>query len=390
MPGTPVQYDLLPGLDLSGLAGSITKGQITQAIAQVKPLSNVGGILLFSSLSGTVWPGTTNNPRFKRYLWLDSNTTPPTLRKYDQGGGDAFANWPAQTVSAATITPTELAAHKEALDRMFNSSGIDVLQALKLLRVDAAGQFIEIVSLATILSAGSVPLTALNSSGAFANYILARNAGNAAAWVVFDPALHIIDGTIALNKLVYGGGGQLGYIVRASPSTGILELAANDGTVLADDSVTLIKLDTAGALGLQIPQRNAANSATVWTTPLFSKEYDQTKAESGYALDTPYSFMHGLTAVPKQYKITLKCTSTDNSYAVNDEIDINDLVNSTGANVWRAYHTSMDSAEIVVVFSSIFTASIDARTLVKGTYGSLGALKLSATTKWQLRCRAWA
>ncbi len=87
-----IDSDLQAGYDLA-ISSTITKDQIAQAINQLKPLSNIGGVLYFSSENGTVWPGVTTNPRLKRYIWIDSYTNPVKLKVYDKSEGDEYANW---------------------------------------------------------------------------------------------------------------------------------------------------------------------------------------------------------------------------------------------------------------------------------------------------------
>lgn len=79
-------YDSLAGLDLSSLA-SVTQTQIMQAINQIGPLNDIGGILCFDGNSllgaGSGFPDVTTNPRFVRYIWIDTQVrSAPSIKRY--------------------------------------------------------------------------------------------------------------------------------------------------------------------------------------------------------------------------------------------------------------------------------------------------------------------
>jgi hypothetical protein len=95
------QLDFIPGYDVSSL-GLASQQQLIQAIHQLKPLSNIGGVIWGSSNNGTVWPSITNNERFMRYIWIDTYIQDkPVIKVYDNSNQDTYENWiiPRHTVT---------------------------------------------------------------------------------------------------------------------------------------------------------------------------------------------------------------------------------------------------------------------------------------------------
>lgn len=79
-------YDVISGLDISSLA-SVTQAQLVQMVNQIAPLSNVGFVLAFdgaaAGAAGVGFPDVTTNPRYVRYLWIDTqNRSAPVLKRY--------------------------------------------------------------------------------------------------------------------------------------------------------------------------------------------------------------------------------------------------------------------------------------------------------------------
>lgn len=97
------------------------------------------------------------------------------------------------------------------------------------------------------------------------------------------------------------------------------------------------------------------------------------------AAETIKSFTHGLGAVPSRVEVTLVCTSTDNGYAVDDEVNAVGVRSSASNNtiviLWR------NSTTIGVLFGN--TALEMITKTGAGTYASIDE------TKWKVRVRAW-
>src|SRR5689334_24837608 len=119
------QNDLAAGFDVSSLS-SATQAQLMAMVNQAAPLSNIGFLVVMDGLAagaaGTGFPDVTNNPRFVRYIWLDTNpsgVTPvnrasPVFKRYIgayTGGpnnpsapSNLYTDWEALAVADGSIT----------------------------------------------------------------------------------------------------------------------------------------------------------------------------------------------------------------------------------------------------------------------------------------------
>jgi len=68
------QYDFTTQLDPTSLA-SVTAAQLLQMFQTLTPLTNIGGVIY-----GSTTPDIANNPRFARYLWIDTSTIGATTQ----------------------------------------------------------------------------------------------------------------------------------------------------------------------------------------------------------------------------------------------------------------------------------------------------------------------
>lgn len=236
-----IEFDDQAGFDLTSVANP-TKAQLIAAINESKPLPNRGGIIYQS-----ITPDNASNPRFSRYIWLDSTAATPVLKVWT---GAVWAVLPvaANSVIAASILNGAV---------IYNTKigGFIAGDALKIIRVNSAFDALETVGFSSLLTAGSVPLTALPSTGAAPNYILKWNAaGTLLGYEPFSTSL-IGANVISLTSLSNGASpAQLGFIVRANPATGVMELVSNDdrvSTLFPAGSATVgilpTKLSTFGA-----------------------------------------------------------------------------------------------------------------------------------------------
>lgn len=110
------QYDQQAGLDVSSLP-SVSQSQLLQMINQSAPLSNIGFVLCFAGdaagAAGVGFPDVTNNPRFIRYIWIDTqNPLSPSIKKYSgtyagtpanpSAMSNLYTDWVSLTVSPLT------------------------------------------------------------------------------------------------------------------------------------------------------------------------------------------------------------------------------------------------------------------------------------------------
>lgn len=103
------EYDLRKGIDMTA-SNRVTQAMMNQLVdSGTISATNKGGIIRMSSGGSSVHPDVTLNPRYTNFLWLDTFSTPPTIRTYVCCGDHASgSNWVVTTVSPGTITTVEI------------------------------------------------------------------------------------------------------------------------------------------------------------------------------------------------------------------------------------------------------------------------------------------
>lgn len=102
-----VEYDTKKGVDLTR-TNVVTATLLNQLVdAGTIGATNKGAVIRRSGGGGTYWPDVTLNGRYTNFLWLDTYTTPATLKQY-VCCGDVYTNWVASTVTPNSITAAEI------------------------------------------------------------------------------------------------------------------------------------------------------------------------------------------------------------------------------------------------------------------------------------------
>jgi len=214
------QNDIQAGFDLSSV-NPVSQSQMMQALENLAPLANIGFIIIQATT-----PDVTNNPRFARYIWLDSSTTPYSPKAYDTG----TLAWVALPLAAGAVIAASIANGAVTYNTKIGGFAPAAADALKYLRVDAAGTAVELITLNSA-ALPTIELSKLTNVGGGVHYFLKWNAaGTALVYEAFDASFIAAD-AVALTKLTKGSGAQLGFIVRANPTTGVIELVSNDDEV---------------------------------------------------------------------------------------------------------------------------------------------------------------
>jgi len=338
------QYDFNPGIDISGLS-SVTQAQLLQMVAQLAPLSNIGGIVV-----GSTTPDTAGNPRFTRYVWLDNTDPTDVVIKLWNG-----TLWVDSTIADSSITAAKLANYAVSI---LNGSGASKIaykqdgtadsgKSNYLVRLDAAGQYVEIVPAATVVNGVTINLSQLNVSAATNGYVLSYDSSlGAAVWTALSVSALITAGSISYDKLLNGSALQAGYLMRANPSSPYdIQLVQNNdenatGNLFALRSLRLAVLSATGATAGDSIRFDGTNWAR------FTPFYGSVGVLPGS--DTSISIAHSLGAQPRVLIGYLKNISGGalNGYAANDIVDIKALFVS-GADK-NALAISADATNITI------------------------------------------
>ncbi len=331
---TTQQYDLIPGIDPSGLS-AITQAQLLAFGAQAAPFDNIGFIIVGSGAS-SAHPNVTANPRFVRYIWLDTQTPGSVLIKVYQGTypSDTYADWLTIQIADDSITAAKIADYAVSLLNGAGASKIaykedataDATKSNYMVRLDAAGQFLEVAPLSTMVAALTVNPAKIDISSATNGYVLTYDSSlGYAVWKALT-----ISGLIAANSLSYDRllNGTPGYLLRAAAGTGIWEQVINDdeaaaGGLLALRSLRLSVLSDTGCTAGDTLRFDGTNWAK--TTPFYST--------AGAALSAALTgnVAHGLGAVPRLFQAYIKYNGAGSAgYVAGDIVDINAILNAAG------------------------------------------------------------
>jgi len=348
-----VQYDFQAGYDPSASA-SISASQLLQMCNQLAPLSNIGGVIVMSG-AANAHPDVTNNPRFARYLWIDTQSLPTTLLKMYDGSGDTYAAWVTTTIADNSITAAKLANYAVSILNGSGASKIAYKQNATadssvsnyLVRLDADGQYVEVVSAASVVNGVTINLSQLNVTAATNGYVLTYDSSlGSAVWTALSVSSLISANTISYDKLLNGSALQAGYLMRANPSSPYdIQLVQNNdenatGNLFALRSLRLAVLSATGATSGDSIRFDGTNWAR------FRPFYGSVGVLPGS--DTSISIAHSLGAQPRVLIGYLKNISGGalNGYAANDIVDIKALFVS-GADK-NALAISADATNITV------------------------------------------
>lgn len=352
----PAQNDFISGLDISSLA-SVTQAQLLQMINQAGPISNIGFVLCFDGIAtgaaGTGFPDVTSNPRFVRYIWLDTNPngdganinrSSPVFKRYTgayTGGpsnpsalSNLYTDWTALGVAGGAITTAMMrlvdatGGVNIALLKLNSDNSATIGKAYYILSVDSAGVNIVASSLTDVLTnGGGVPLANISITGLVASKYLGYSSG--LAYRYLNPTL---DFTLALgNQIPVSTAlapGTAGYLIRTNRTSGLVEWANTSAADLFNPGdIPISSLSIAGPpVTNDIIKYNGA--AWVKTTPtldLNNATYTQIAGAALLALTGTVSFAHGFTSAPRLVRAVL-VTTGELSYVNLDEVDVSCFV----------------------------------------------------------------
>ncbi len=348
------QFDVQPGLDPSSLT-SLTQTQLLQMIQQIGPLSNIGGIIVGAGaslnaaiLQGSTSPSVTNNPRFARYIWLNTfaaASAAPTPYYYDA----STSLWRSTSVAAGSIIDASISATAE-----IQVSKLQDGNANEIIVTDGAGTGVEWKSVATLLAAlnDSVPLTAIDDTGAAGAESFLRRVGSTVIWKTFTETVTAIQN--ALTGVP---------VTTLTPGANNTFLGTNGAGVVAFD--TFNNLVTALGVDLQkLAQGGAATgdllywNGTSWVkiTPSLDLTNGNTYSTTGTlgainlgSATLTENFAHGFGSTPRLVRVVVRCTAADaaTGYGIGDEIDVSCWEEIAGADA-SCFAITANATNVVV------------------------------------------
>jgi len=319
------------GIDPSATFGGYAS-VLLQLIRQAQP-SSTYGMILFDTTAPDV---TGANAWRKRCIWINL-TIPgtPTVNVYKEGGSPGWANVQS-VIPNNTITTAMIQNAAVTLAKLSVSGGT----ANQLIRVNGTGTAFEFVSLASLVTAGSIPVGSLVTTGIPAGQL--RFAGvvgpGVATWYNAQQIINNLANASISTDLIGPAPAatsrsqflttRLGdpfAAWRYFDPTNDLQANALNGNRLTNDTVALSKIIpatadavmvTTGGVVDWVPANTLTGSVTQFVTDLTT-----TLTQGIPVVGTPTTLAHSLVAVPISYRVALYCHTGDGNYVNGDEID---------------------------------------------------------------------
>ncbi len=336
-----LQYDVEAGLDPTGLT-QITAVQLLQMINQLFPLANIGGVTYQSTT-----PDVTNNPRFARYLWLDSTTDAPIAKVYD----DVALTWIPFQVADGSITAVKLDDYAVSV---LNGTGDpkiayqqnavgDASKSNFVLRLDANGQYVEVANLTSLIQATSINVNKLIGAAPSDGQVLQWSSSlGYSQFVTLTVGGLITVGSLTPDRFVPT---TPGWVLRGTAGTGVPEWVSNNDTVS-----TLFPVNSIAPSKLYSAVPVAGNK--LWNNGAGFAEYTpcyKAPTSGGTTLpaaDSVLSVAHGLPATPTRLAVMLVCNLADNGYAAGDRMDASQVHLNTGGTLGPAFAVYADATNV--------------------------------------------
>jgi hypothetical protein len=385
------QYDFIAGLDISSLS-SVTQAQLMQMINQISPISNIGGVIFQAggSLATEITQGTlgspdvTNNPRFARYIWLntyDSLNSAPTPYYYN----DYNSKWTSTSVAPGSIIN----------DSINSAAAIDVTKLAPyssgryILRTNQSHSAVEWYAPASIFASGELPVVKLEPNGSAA-YLKSGASSGPATWVTEATERAAIQAAIsdlAVTQLIAGTNGNILYTTGGKPAW-----AAPSTVFVSGSNIPVNALSGSGAVPTQLLGWNG--SAWGATTP--SLQINSSLAISTVGIESTndigaavHTITHGFTAIPKMVRVVLKClldeggwTGANGGESPGDEVDVSgSFLNTASGTEIPNIMFGADKTNITILMLQTATKYLRH----KSTAGQF----TPTNTKWKPKVYAW-
>lgn len=309
------QYDFIPGLDLSSLS-SATAVQIQQAITQIAPLANIGGVVVGASA-----PDVIGNPRFARYLWLDTSGGAGSyvVKFYDPD----TTTWKSGTAAAGSI---DSAAAIE--DGLLPISKLDGTAGNigNVIRINASKNAFEFVAPEDAIPTDSLDVNVLASAATDLGKFLRVSSAGVPTWESYDPVSNISG--LLPNQLQQGLASN--FLVTESDGS-VAKWTSNVFGYLNNNTsgqLNIARLSATGATpGDQLVVSGGNWISKTPTIDVFATANYADVAVTSFATKQVTAIVT-LAKIPKYYKVVLRCISSEGTYTAGDEVEITACVAS--------------------------------------------------------------
>lgn len=330
------------GLPAASGAASLSNQEFIDCFQKMEPGTQFG--LTLYSLDGTT-PDLVDNPWVYRCLLIDRANN--QLKFYNIASGNWEAASLGSVTSASQITDGIITAAK-----LSNSDGGN----FKILRLNGTNAP-EWAALATILSADSVPLSAINRATAAEGGVL-RYVGGQTIWDTLANLASAVIGIITsydIQKL----SNKINSAILTVNSSGVAEwqtFATFLGTTIPAGSIAAAKIDSSAATDLDVLGKK--DGVTKFFASPFSKsevivDGSTLPAGGGANPNVLRTYTHTLGVVPKHIEIRFRCVTPEHGYAAGDEVSFSAVGWSSGVPSFIPFgHVSANTTQIDMIIRS--------------------------------------
>jgi hypothetical protein len=365
---------------------------LLQLIRQAIP-SSTYGMILFDTTAPDV---TGSNAWRKTCLWLSlANPAEPALYVYKTSSpGWVNIN---DIISPDSITTAMIKNNAVTLAKLSVAGGT----ANQLIRVNAGENGFEFVSLSSLVTAGSIPVGSLITTGIpVGQWRFAGTFGPGLAnWYTSQTIINdLVDGSIPTDLLSPAPGattrskfltGRIGDTFAGwrflEPNVDMLNDTLSGGK-LQNGTVAPIKIESAG-----IPDGyllSKVGGVPDWVAPTTVAgtivQYVTDVGSLGTYVDTAGSsttLNHTLGAMPLMFRVVLRCESNDANYVNGDEIDAQELALDASSDFTTAFMFYVTSTFVKV--TKTYGGHVVIRDKTTGAYHAI-----NVPNKWRLRLYA--
>ena len=365
---------------------------LLQLIRQAIP-SSTYGMILFDTTAPDV---TGSNAWRKTCLWLSlANPAEPALYVYKTSSpGWVNIN---DIISPNSITTAMIQNNAVTLAKLSVAGGT----ANQLIRVNAGENGFEFVSLSSLVTAGSIPVGSLITTGIpVGQWRFAGTFGPGLAnWYTSQTIINdLVDGSIPTDLLSPAPGattrskfltGRIGDTFAGwrflEPNVDMLNDTLSGGK-LQNGTVAPIKIESAG-----IPDGyllSKVGGVPDWVAPTTVAgtivQYVTDVGSLGTYVDTAGSsttLNHTLGAMPLMFRVVLRCESNDANYVNGDEIDAQELALDASSDFTTAFMFYVTSTFVKV--TKTYGGHVVIRDKTTGAYHAI-----NVPNKWRLRLYA--
>jgi hypothetical protein len=372
------------GIDPSATFGGYAS-VLLQLIRQAQP-SSTYGMILFDTTAPDV---TGANAWRKRCIWIDL-TVPgtPTVNVYKEGGSPGWANVQS-VIPNNTITTAMIQNAAVTLAKLSVSGGT----ANQLIRVNGTGTAFEFVSLASLVTAGSIPVGSLITTGIPAAQL--RFAGvvgpGVATWYDAQQIINNLANASIPTDLIGPAPAatsrsqflttRLGdpfAAWRYFDPTNDLQANALNGNRLTNNTVALSKIIPATTDAMLVTQGGVVDWIPLPTANYVNKyESTATALPATGATITPLT--HGLGGQPISVYGVLVCVTAEYGYVANDEIPLCQVATSSTNNEFPVFYYHATTTQIHCVRTS------SAGLLTARANNGNGISLTDAVTHWKIK-----